>query len=196
MLSQILKVIAGWLVLTQLAYADINVWTPYGPEGGKGGNILAHSTNANRLFAVGSGRVFRSDDAAASWRPVMNGLPDGRSEITIALSAANPDVVYAVVRSETAASLERVFRTTNAGLRWQRLPYVRPGVSKIIDISVSPSNSDQIIITNSAGGPAGVVMSDTGGSTFFGPTAGYVSASAITTSATRHGTMAYGRCVI
>ena len=191
MLSRILKVIAGCLVLAQLANAEINVWTPYGPEGGKGGNILAHPTNPSRLFAVGSGRVFRSDDAAASWRPVMNGLPDGRSEITIALSPANPDVVYAVIRSETFSSLERVFRTTNGGLRWQRLPYVRPSGSKIVDISVSPSNSDQIIITNSAGGPAGIVMSDNGGRSFFGPTAGYVLISSITTSATRHGSMAY-----
>ena len=184
-------VVFGLIALGNFAFADINVWTPYGPEGGQGGNILAHPTNANRLFAVGSGRVFRSDDAAASWRPVMNGLPDGRSDITIALSAANPDTVYAVVRSETFSSLERVFRTNNGGLRWQRLPYVRPSGSKIVDISVSPSNSDQLIITNSATGPAGVVMSDNGGRTFFGPTAGYVSASNITTSATRHGAIAY-----
>ena len=193
MFALILKssVVFALVAFGNLAFADINVWTPYGPEGGKGGNILAHPTNANRLFAVGSGRVFRSDDAAANWRPVMNGLPDGRSDITIALSAANPDVVYAVVRSETISSLERVFRTTNGGLRWQRLPYIRPSGSKIVDISVSPSNADQIIISNSAAGPAGVVMSDNGGRTFFGPALGYVSTSNITTSATRHGNMAY-----
>ncbi len=193
MFALILKssVVFGLIALTDLAFAEINVWTPYGPEGGQGGNILAHPTNANRLFAVGSGRVFRSDDAAANWRPVMNGLPDGRSDITIALSPANPDIVYAVVRSETFASLERVFRTTNAGLRWQRLPYVRPSGSKIVDISVSPTNADHLIITNSAAGPAGVVMSDNGGRSFFGPTLGYVSTSNITTSATRHGTTAY-----
>ena len=192
MFGQLCKVIAGGLlVLAQNAQAEINVWTPYGPEGGKGGNILAHPSNANRVFAVGAGRVFRSDDAAATWRPVMNGLPDGRSETTIALSPANPDRIYAVVRSETAFSLERIFRTDNAGLSWRRLPYVRPSGSRIVDISVSPSNADQIIITNSATGPAGVVMSDNAGRSFFGPTAGYVSTTNITTSATRHGLLAY-----
>ena len=191
MLSQLIKLIAGCLVISQCAYADINVWTPYGPEGGQGGNILAHPSNVDRLFAVGGGRVFRSDDAAASWRPVMNGLPDGRSDITIAFSPANPDIVYAVVRSQTAFNLERVFRTNNAGLSWRRLPYAAPIGSKIVDISVSPSNADHIIITNSATGPAGVRLSDNGGRIFFGPIAGYVSTSNITTSATRHGDLAY-----
>lgn len=193
MFTLILKssVVFGLMALGNQAFAEINVWTPYGPEGGQGGNILAHPTNANRLFAVGAGRVFRSDDAAASWRPVMNGLPDGRSNITIAFSPANPDIVYAVVRSETASSLERVFRTNNAGLSWRRLAYAAPLGSKIVDISVNPSNADQIVITNSAPGPAGLVLSDNGGRLFTNPTVGYVSASNITTSATRHGAMAY-----
>jgi hypothetical protein len=191
MLRQILITIAGCAVLAHQACADVNVWTPFGPEGGQGGAILAHPTDVNRLFAVGAGRVFRSDDAAASWQPVMNGLPDGRSEISIALSPANPDVVYAVVRSEAVSSLERVFRTNNAGLRWQRLPYIRPSGSKIVDISVSPSNADQLVITNSAPGPAGVVMSDNGGRSFFGPTTGYATVNDFTTTATRHGALAY-----
>lgn len=177
-----------WLALP--VSAGTNVWTQFGPEGGEAGRILSHPTNTNRIYAVGSGRIYRSDDAAATWRPIMNGLPDVRSEITIELSNANAEIVYALIRSETSNRFEAIYRTLNGGLRWKRLNYVRPAGSQFVDISVSHSDATRIIVATSNAGTTSVALSNDAGESFFG-SSNFPSTAFTTTSVARHGNNAY-----
>lgn len=176
--------------LTSPTWAGNNVWTQFGPEGGEAGRILSHPTNVGRVYAVGGGRVYRSDDAAATWRPIMNGLPDVRSEITIELSNANADVVYAILRSETTNRFEAIYRTLNGGARWKRLNYVRPAGSQFVDISVSHSDASRLIVATSNSGTNSIALSNDGGDSFFG-SSNFPSTTFTTTSVARYGNNAY-----
>lgn len=63
--------------------------------------------------------IYKSTDAGASWRKVDSGLPRvDLGRIGLAVSPANPDVLYAIV--EAAEKEGGVFRSRNRGESWER----------------------------------------------------------------------------
>jgi photosystem II stability/assembly factor-like uncharacterized protein len=71
--------------------------------------------------------IYKSTDAGATWREMTNGLPNettnGRpgadlGRIGLAVSPANPDVVYAIVE---AAEEGGFYRSTDAGVNWKKM---------------------------------------------------------------------------
>ena len=72
---------------------------------------------------AGSG-MWRSTDAGETWTRVTAGLPSGDlGRIGLAVSPADPDVVYAIV--EAAADGSGLYRSVNGGVSWEkRGPYV------------------------------------------------------------------------
>ncbi len=70
--------------------------------------------------------IYRSTDGGNTWSPapgVSAGIGVGR--ISMAISSANPAVAYAVVARSTFA-LEGVYKTTDFGGSWKRLPLAPP----------------------------------------------------------------------
>jgi photosystem II stability/assembly factor-like uncharacterized protein len=66
----------------------------------------------------GSG-IYKSTDAGASWTEMTNGLPEAdMGRIGLAVSPANPDVVYAIVE---AAEEGGFYRSTDAGVNWKKM---------------------------------------------------------------------------
>jgi hypothetical protein len=113
--------------------------------------------------------------------------------VFIASTPANPDVLLAVIQTDDSVSFQRVFRTTNGGERWARVPYPRPSGSTIRDISLDPIDATKFIVTNTAASSAGIVLGTANSAidySFSNPGSGYpLSVSSFT--ATRHGTLAY-----
>ena len=66
--------------------------------------------------------LYKSMDAGATWKKIENGLPKEKEEmgrIGLAVSPADPDVVYALV--EAANKAGGFFRSTDAGGNWERM---------------------------------------------------------------------------
>ena len=88
------------------------------PASGYLSDVLTDATNPNRLWltyssleeGVMGGRVFRSDNAGASWQDVAGDLPNIALN-AIELDPENPDTVF-------VAADVGVFRSTNAGAVW------------------------------------------------------------------------------
>lgn len=68
--------------------------------------------DSNTVYASGS-RVYRSTDNGQNWAQVTNGTPGATSRIAIAVTAADPDLVY--LFSGDNGGLEGFYRSTNSG---------------------------------------------------------------------------------
>jgi photosystem II stability/assembly factor-like uncharacterized protein len=77
-----------------------------------------------RVFTLINGgpesAIYKSTDAGANWKKLTNGLPRGDvGRIGLAISPANPDVVYAII--EAAEKSGGFFRTTDKGTTWKKM---------------------------------------------------------------------------
>ena len=88
--------------------------------------------------------IYKSTDAGASWNKLTNGLPKGDvGRIGLAVSPANPDVVYAIV--EAANEQGGFFRSTDAGANWaKRCDYVAGSPQYYQEIFADPKNVDRV----------------------------------------------------
>gem|GEM_PF-2981465 len=181
------------LTFCAAAQAGINIWTAFGPEGGNASDV--QFPRSDRLYAIGGSVIYLSDNQGTDWRPIMNGLPLSPAfSIKLTASISNADVAYVVFQSDDLVTFQRVFKTTNAGLRWARVPFPLPGAAVIRDLSIDPLNENRITITTSLAGSPGVAMSNDAGASFFNPSigGGFPQAGTSSTfSATRHFTIGY-----
>jgi photosystem II stability/assembly factor-like uncharacterized protein len=114
------------------------------------------------LYAGTTGGIYRSDDGAASWKKINNGLiPDSELMAAMALGVnvivpdpLNPEVVY-------AGTTKGLFQTRNRGEAWERIGLALPDpfVSSIV---IHPLQTSLLYV----GGPGGVWKSTDSGRTF------------------------------
>ena len=101
-------------------------------------DMVNHPSNSNILYAAAWERIrrpqfrsyggetsglYRSLDGGESWNEMRVGLPTLASEkgrISIAISASNPDVLYARY-ANAAGSIQGVYRTNNGGESWTQV---------------------------------------------------------------------------
>jgi photosystem II stability/assembly factor-like uncharacterized protein len=88
--------------------------------------------------------LYRSTDAGATWSKVESGLPkEDIGRIGLALSPANPDVVYAVV--EAANKAGGFFRSTDRGASFEKMSgYVSGGPMYYNEIVADPRQVDRV----------------------------------------------------
>ncbi|MEO8672465.1 MAG: hypothetical protein ABI411_14200 [Tahibacter sp.] len=126
--------------------ASAQTWQALGPEGGTVTLLLADPGVAARVYALGEGGLFRSDDAGEHWMPAGAGLPTGFPEQTDHLMA-DPDQPGRMYASDVDGAL---FRSNDAGMHWLPTGYVAPrinefdAVSSLTDI---PGRSNAILLT-------------------------------------------------
>jgi len=87
--------------------------------------IAMHPAKPERLFLQNHWGLYRSDDSAANWQDVANGVPSDFGFAMI-MHPRDPDCVYIVpVESDefrcTPEGRLRVYRTRNAGASWEPL---------------------------------------------------------------------------
>lgn len=87
--------------------------------------VVHHPSSPERLFLQNHWGLYRSDDWAASWTDIANGVPSDFG-FAMAMHPHDPDTVYIVpLESDmfrcTPEAKMRVYRTRDAGASWQPL---------------------------------------------------------------------------
>jgi photosystem II stability/assembly factor-like uncharacterized protein len=93
--------------------------------------VRFHPTQRGRIYATVTARgaasgIYRSDDGGEGWTHLRRGLPppERMGRISLALSASNPDVLYALAadaHSDSADAILGVFRSANGGRTWSHV---------------------------------------------------------------------------
>lgn len=112
-----------------------------------------------RSGGTGSG-IWKSTDGGDTWTRLSEGLPKLMGKIGVAVSAANPDRVYAIVEAENGG----LYRSDDAGKSWRLMTGDRLIQTRswyYMHISADPKNVDVVWISN-----APLLKSIDGGRTF------------------------------
>ncbi|HYO99254.1 MAG TPA: carboxypeptidase regulatory-like domain-containing protein, partial [Pyrinomonadaceae bacterium] len=133
-------------------------WTNLGPGnvGGRTRALIINPNDANIMYAAGvAGGIWKSTDAGASWTPLDDFMPN-IAVTTLAFDPDNPDTIWAGTGegyfNGDAVRGAGIFRSTNAGANWFRLPATNNAdfhyVQKLV---VSPANSNNIYAATRTG---------------------------------------------
>ena len=90
--------------------------------------------------------IHRSTDGGKTWTKVNTGLPNEElGRIGVAISAVNPDVLYAIV--ESANRRGGIFRSTDNGVTWERrMDYNQGSPMYYGDIFPDPVDVDRVYV--------------------------------------------------
>lgn len=100
----------------------------------------------------GSG-LYKSIDAGETWQKIENGLPDELGKMSISVSRANSDKVYALVESDTEKEQGGLFVSNNAGQRWTRVSKDHRLVQRAwyyIEVFADPQDENTVYVLNSS----------------------------------------------
>ncbi len=98
----------------------------------------------NGAWGGTDGGLFKSTDGGANWRQLKNGLPEGLSQIIVAIAPSNPSRLYATVAIGRDCL---IFRSDDAGENWAQIttdprPAGRIGGGDLAVPEVDPKNPD------------------------------------------------------
>jgi photosystem II stability/assembly factor-like uncharacterized protein len=105
--------------------------------------------------------IYKSTDAGKTWRKLTNGLPEvDLGRIGLAISPANPDVVYAII--EAADDKSGIFRSTDRGETWEkRNDYTTTSPQYYNEIVCDPLEVDRVYVLDTL-----LHVTEDGGKTF------------------------------
>lgn len=134
------------------------LWTPLGPGnvGGRVRRLVIHPTKPNTMWAAAvAGGVWKTTNGGAQWNPTGDFLPS-LAFSSLALSPANPSVLYAGsgegVFNGDAVRGAGVFKTTNGGKSWKRLPATNNSdFFYVNDLVVSKSKASRVYAATRTG---------------------------------------------
>lgn len=88
--------------------------------------------------------IYKSTDAGQNWRKIEAGLPkEDIGRIGLAISPANPDVLYAII--EAANKAGGFFRSTDRGENWKKMSdYVSGSPQYYQELVPDPQNVDRV----------------------------------------------------
>lgn len=122
----------------------------------------AHQRQRKVFTYIGGGpesALYKSNDGGATWNKIMSGMPSGDiGRIGLAISPANPDVVYAIVE---AAEGGGVYKSTNRGASWIKQGNYTSSGNYYQEIFADPKDVDKLYAMN-----AYMVISTDGGKNF------------------------------
>jgi len=121
-------------------------------------NVIMDPRNPDLLYATSEQRrrhdftkigggpesaIWKSTDAGATWEKLTSGLPGGDvGGIGIAISPADPDIVYAII--EAAGETGGFFRTTDRGASWNKMSGHNAYGQYYNEIYCDPLNADKV----------------------------------------------------
>ncbi|RME84044.1 MAG: hypothetical protein D6775_06565 [Caldilineae bacterium] len=126
-------------------------------------DLLADPFEANRLYAVGMGTIFVSEDAGFSWRRSPVPLPRATAAAGASVMVADPTQrgrLYLVQRSHQGGGrfAMDVYRSSDGGLSWERLParFISDGTRADytfhpLRLRLDPFNRRRLLLATDAG---------------------------------------------
>jgi photosystem II stability/assembly factor-like uncharacterized protein len=118
-----------------------------------------------------SGGIFRSLDAGKTWKKLTSGLPPRTGRIGLTVFPKNPNILYAVVESdsggtgrdpfENRSTLGGLFRSENRGDTWTRVSDINFRSFYFSRVAVDPENDQRVYLPG-----WDLTISDDGGKTF------------------------------
>ena len=134
-------------------------WRNIGPFRGGRSNAVSGVPGNDQVYFTGytGGGVWKTEDAGATWHNVSDGFFKAGSVGEIAVSEADPNVIYVgmgehAVRGVMTSFGDGVYKSTDGGKTWSHI-----GLEKtrhIADIAVHPQNAD-IVFVAAQGAPHG-----------------------------------------
>ena len=101
-----------------------------------------------RSGGPGSG-LYKSTDGGETWDKLEKGLPEGMGKVSIDVSGANSDVVYANIEAEGEKA--GVYRSDDAGKSWRQTTKDRVTVARswyYIEIFADPQDENTVYVLN------------------------------------------------
>lgn len=115
-------------------------------------------SNKTNIASGNTAGIFRSTNGGDTWAKLENGLPSGKlSRVGITICKLQPNILYAVFVSAEDFNQEGIYKTTDGGNNWQRLPD-DPASTGLSDqalggfgwyfsgIDVNPNNPDDVFL--------------------------------------------------
>ena len=91
--------------------------------------------------------IYKSTDKGKTWNEVKKGLPDvDLGRIGLAISPANPDIIYAIV--EASQNEGGTYRSTNGGASWEKRGKYATSGNYYQEIVADPKDPDKIYSMN------------------------------------------------
>ena len=110
----------------------------------------AHQRRRRQWTYLGGGPesgIYKSTDAGKSWNKINKGLPGGdKGRIGMAISPANPEIIYAVV--EAQAGKGGFYRSTNRGASWQKMSSTVTSGNYYQELVADPVDENRVYIMN------------------------------------------------
>jgi photosystem II stability/assembly factor-like uncharacterized protein len=113
--------------------------------------------DANQYSGTGGG-LFKSTDGGDTWKQLTKGLPDGLSQINVAVAPSNPQRIYATLATKSAGGYATpqglyVYRSDDAGESWAKItddprPEMKIGGGDLAIPVVDPQNPDVVYVTS------------------------------------------------
>jgi photosystem II stability/assembly factor-like uncharacterized protein len=104
----------------------------------------------NSAWTGSGGAILKSTDGGSTWKPAMQGIPDGFIQANLAIAPGNPKRLYASVAAGGGIA---IYRSDDAGDHWARAtddqrPAGRIGGGDLSVPIVDPKNPDIVYVTS------------------------------------------------
>ncbi|MBK8066762.1 MAG: glycosyl hydrolase [Rhodanobacteraceae bacterium] len=96
----------------------------------------------------GSG-LYKSTDSGETWERLSEGLPEEMGKLAIAVSAADPDLVWALIESDSNEDERGLYASHDAGKHWKQVssdPRLVQRAWYYIEVYADPQDSDTVYV--------------------------------------------------
>ncbi len=115
-------------------------------------SFVMDPVETNRLYAAGSGKIYRSLDSGATWTQCKNFTPtlSGVSSIMLAVAQGAPNIIYASIGNSSQGALGLYF-TNDYGVNWKMITtspanWLGNQGNYANAITVHPTNGKQVFV--------------------------------------------------
>jgi photosystem II stability/assembly factor-like uncharacterized protein len=102
----------------------------------------------NAAWGGPNGGIFKSTDGGTTWRPLTQGLPEGISNVALAIAPSDSRRLYATIGASGGGT--GIYRSDDAGETWRRATTDARPAGRIDEAEpiVFPKDPDTLIVTN------------------------------------------------